>query len=224
MSKTMTFDQLMKDFDDSLEQLEKGGGGDPKLAPDDNPDDMLEDDDNLLEDDDDDELENGKKKKKKIDDEELMTKSFKAVNENGYEVELVDASQDIADLGARMGNMEKGLNAALKTNAKLMQSLQEGASRQEEFMKSLAVKMTSGLQAISSSPRGRRSTLSVHDKPPIGGTETEGGESINPTEFMAKAVNKFKNKQMTGLELTQCETYLNARQVPPEALMAKVLA
>ena len=146
--------------------------------------------------------------------EEPMTKSIMI---DGEAHDVVDAEvliKSIHDQGERLGQAEevlaKGLTAAL--------GMIKG---QGELIKS----MQGQIAKLSKQGTGRKTVLSVHEKPVVSGEPLAKSqqEGLTPAELMAKANAAYDAKKISGQELTAIDVALRQGIAPETGLLAKCL-
>lgn len=159
----------------------------------------LEEDEDLLEEDEDED-----------EDLEMLTKSMTI---DGEEVEIIDAEQLIKSvrvLGGRVNQQEEALTKALASTVHLVKS-------QGTMIKSL----TERLDRVSKQGAGRKTVLSVHDKPnaiePL--AKSEG---FSHGELLAKAQSAYGAGKITGHDLTVIDVSLRQGEKIENGLLMKI--
>ncbi len=133
---------------------------------------------------------------------------------DGEEVDAVDATEIIKSLQDRVLGVEETLVKALQTTLNTVKT-------QGDMIKSLQEKFAK----ISSQGSGRKTVLSIVEKPEVGGeTMVKSEQGITPDAFFAKAQAAFDSNKITGLELTTIDVSLRSGQALPPELIAKTLA
>lgn len=157
-----------------------------------------------------------------LDDEQdeglVETPMTKSMTLDGEEVEVVDAEaliKSMQDLTGRVGKQEETLTKALTGTLALVK-------QQGEMLKS----MNARLNKMSKSGAGRKTVLSVHDKPATGGEEhlAKSEQGMTAGELMAKAHAAFDAGKISGLELTTIDVSLRGNTQIDQGLLAKALS
>lgn len=146
-------------------------------------------------------------------DGEVLGKSFEVVGPNGEREQAIDATDFLKSLEARQSSSEETL-------AKALGSFTAVVKQQNEMIKSLSDKVT----ALSSQGRGRKTMLSVVEKPDAGATMAKSEEGVTPEQFFAKANAMFDAEKLSGKELNVISVCLRSNQPVPQDLISKVMA
>jgi len=150
-------------------------------------------------------------------DEAPMGKSFRVKLADGTEVEAQDGTELVKALQDRVEATEGSMAKALHAAVGLIKS-------QGEQLKALHAKVA----AIGGEGRGRKSTLTVAEKPAAGEAalaKSQAGEGgLTGSEFLAKAHDGMNAGRITARELMDAEAHINRNLPPPEAIVRKVLA
>lgn len=143
-----------------------------------------------------------------------MAKSVTATVD-GEEVEAIDATEIIKSLSGRMDSTEATLAKALQTTIGMVKS-------QNEVIKSMAARM----DKLASQGKGRKTVLTIAEKPVAGETMTksEQPEGLTPQEFMAKANAAFSAGKLSGHELTTADVAIRSGAPIPAGIIAKALS
>ncbi|HET8550865.1 MAG TPA: hypothetical protein VFM97_00125 [Gammaproteobacteria bacterium] len=164
-------------------------------------------------------------KKDEGEDDEPLGKSFTVTLENGDEVEAMDGTELVKSLMARVegfdGQLAKALGVTVDNVKALKAELKaagERAAKQDELIKSLQ----DSVDKIGDAGRGRKTTVSVHEKPAGNGGEPQP-EGVEPKEFMAKAMEQFNAGKLTGQNISSIEAHINRGLAPPADLVRKVI-
>jgi len=147
------------------------------------------------------------------DDEgkEPLKKSF--TDEHGKTVEAVDGTELIKGMTARLDAQDTQftqLAALLRESTDLIKS--QSAEIAE---------LRSTIKEFGNQGRGRKSVLTVHDKP--GALHKSEPEGISANDFMAKAETAFKAGKITGMEISIAESAINHGEQIPDRIAHKVL-
>lgn len=157
-------------------------------------------------------------------DGEKLTKSLTVIGEDGEQSQAVDATDLLKSLMARVETGEVKTGEVLGAFMGLVK-------QQGELIKSLAGEV----RALGSQGRGRRSVLTVHDKPgatedltkslAAGAAEGDGEKPVglNGQEFLAKALAAAKDGRIGYSDASLCETYINRGAQPPAEIVRAVL-
>lgn len=140
-------------------------------------------------------------------------KSFEFTDENGEKHQAVDATELVKSLLERQDVTETTL-------AKAMESMAGALQKQGDLIKSL----TSQVQKLSSQGRGRKSLVSVAEKPDAGALTKSEQPGFSPDEFFAKANAAFDAGKITGKELTTIDVCRRGNYSIDPALISKVLS
>lgn len=152
------------------------------------------------------------------DAEPVETPMTKSMTIDGEEVEVVDAEalvKSMQDLTGRVGKQEETLTKALTGTLALVK-------QQGEMLKS----MNARLNKMSKSGAGRKTVLSVHDKPATGGEEhlAKSEQGMTKADVLAKAHAAFDAGKINGLELTTIDVSLRGNTEIDHGLLAKALS
>ena len=150
------------------------------------------------------------------EDEKPMGKSFSVTLPGGEEVEALDGTLLVKalrdDLLSSQGEVRTSLN-----------QIGEVLTRTTAMLKSLAgdnAALRAEMDALASAGRGRKSALSVHEKP----ATTVAPTQVVPSrkEILAKAMDAMNAGRISGYEVALAEGCLNRGQALPEALAARI--
>lgn len=142
---------------------------------------------------------------------EPLGKSMTAVVD-GEEVEAIDATDLIKSLIGRLDSQESVMAKALQTTLSTIQS-------QGEMIKSMAAR----LDKLASQGRGRKTVVSVAEKPNAGEQVlTKSEPAPLPGEIMAKALSAQQAGKLTASEVARCELSFQSGVPYPADVLAKL--
>lgn len=142
---------------------------------------------------------------------EPLGKSMTAVVD-GEEVEAIDATDLIKSLIGRLDSQESVMAKALQTTLSTIQS-------QGEMIKSMAAR----LDKLASQGRGRKTVVSVAEKPNAGEQAlTKSEPAPLPGEIMAKALSAQQAGKLTASEVARCELSFQSGVPYPADVLAKL--
>ena len=142
---------------------------------------------------------------------EPLGKSMTAVVD-GEEVEAIDATDLIKSLIGRLDSQESVMAKALQTTLSTIQS-------QGEMIKSMAAR----LDKLASQGRGRKTVVSVAEKPNAGEQPLAKSEPAPlPGEIMAKALSAQQAGKLTAREVARCELSFQSGVPYPADVLAKL--
>jgi len=142
---------------------------------------------------------------------EPFGKSMTAVMD-GEEVEAIDATDLIKSLIGRLDSQESVLAKALQTTLSTIES-------QGEMIKSMATR----LDKLASQGRGRKTVVSVAEKPNAGEQAlTKSEPAPLPGEIMAKALSAQQAGKLTASEVARCELSFQSGVPYPADVLAKL--
>lgn len=146
--------------------------------------------------------------------EETMGKSMQVTLANGEVVDAVDGTQLVKAMQDRLDANEATLTKALEMTVGLLKS--QGAQIAD---------LSAKLKAVSSEGKGRKATLAIMEKAPVGGADLTKSQpnGIGAEEFMVKALDAQRSGRLTGLEVSLAEANLNRGQPVPANIIAKVM-
>ena len=152
------------------------------------------------------------------EDEKPMKKSFTVSLPDGTEAEALDGDQLIKSFTDQIAGLRTETSAALAQVAtalgrstKLIKSLREQNT-------ALAAQVT----ALGNSSRGRKSALTVHERPMVGDQSLAKAEGISPRDLMAKALAAQQSGRLTGSQVAEIDAYAARGLAIPESLLAKL--
>lgn len=150
------------------------------------------------------------------DDEKPMGKSFSVTLPGGEEVEALDGTLLVKalrdDLLASQGEVRTSLN-----------QIGEVLTRTTAILKSLAsdnATLRAEIDALASAGRGRKSSLSVHEKPATVAAPAPAVPSRQ--EVLAKALAAQQAGKISGYEVALAEGYINRGQTLPASLLSRI--
>lgn len=145
-------------------------------------------------------------------DNKPMAKSFKFTLEDGTEVEAEDGTELVKSLQARVETTEQTMAKALEQTLNLVKG-------QSELIKS----MQDQIKKLSGEGRGRKTVVSVVEKPVGTMVKSMQPEGVSPDEFFAKALTAQREGRISGSEIALAETMLNRGQQIPPAILQRVM-
>lgn len=150
------------------------------------------------------------------EDEKPMGKSFSVTLPGGEEVEALDGTLLVKalrdDLLSSQGEVRTSLN-----------QIGEVLTRTTAMLKSLAgdnAALRAEMDALASAGRGRKSSLSVHEKPATAVAPAQAAPSRQ--EVLAKALAAQHAGKISGYEVALAEGYINRGQALPASLLARI--
>lgn len=155
------------------------------------------------------------------DDNEMFGKSFAVTTATGETLEAYDGTALMKAFEQRLAALEQDHEASVVKLEKAEQTLADllkaetVISKQSELIKS----MYGQLAAIQESGRGRKSVLTVHDKPPV---IPSAPEKSAPGTILAKAMSAQQTGKITGTDVARIESYLSRGWAVPSELAALI--
>lgn len=146
-------------------------------------------------------------------DEKPMGKSFELELENGEKVEAFDATELLKSMMGRQDAQETALTKALEITLGTVKT-------QGDMIKSLQDQVTK----LSNAGRGRKTAVTMHEKPAPTMAKSHEVEGVSPNEFMAKALVLQEQGKLSGLDVSRAEAYINRGEEIPMDIRTKVLA
>lgn len=153
------------------------------------------------------------------DNDPPMAKSF-MYGEDGEPVEVIDATEMLKSLTARVEKTESDASAALGAAVQLLKSQDAALRAQGELIKSLAGKV----DALGTQGRGRTSVVSVAEKPAPGAMAKSEPAGVSPQEFLEKALDAQRNGRLSGRDVSIAEGYLLKGLAVPADIVNRVFA
>lgn len=145
-------------------------------------------------------------------DDKPMAKSFKFTLEDGTEVEAQDGTELVKSLQVRIDQTEQTMAKALETAVGLIKG-------QSDLIKS----MQDQIKKLSGEGRGRKTVVSVVEKPVGTMAKSIQPEGVSPDEFFAKAMSAQREGRISGTDIALAETMLNRGQPIPPAILQRVM-
>jgi len=145
-------------------------------------------------------------------DSKCMTKSEAGAGADEGDEEMVDATELVKSL------MDKQ-DAASTMLAKAIETMTATVSKQTALIKSLSDEV----KALKGQGRGRKTVVSVTEKPDALIAKSHNDSGVTPQEFFAKAEKMFDDGSLTGKELNTISVCMRMGQAPDASLVAKVL-
>lgn len=148
------------------------------------------------------------------DDAPTLGKSFEVTDANGEKHEAVDATELVKSLVARADASEDMLAKAIGSFTTLVQ-------KQNDMIKSLSEQV----KALGTQGRGRKTVLSVVEKPDAGTmAKSEGAnQGVTAEQFFAKANTAFEAGRISGKDLNVISVSLRMQQPIDDALIKQVI-
>lgn len=147
------------------------------------------------------------------DEGKPMAKSFKLTLEDGTELEAQDGTELVKSLQERIEKNEGNMAKALESTVGLIKA-------QGEMIKSLTEKVTK----LSGEGRGRKTVVSVVEKPAAGATMVKSeAAGMSADQFFAKALDAQKSGRISGTEIAIAETCLNRGEAIPAHIIQRVV-
>lgn len=148
--------------------------------------------------------------------ENTMTKSLTLASGE----EAIDATEILEDLQKSFAEHDEVLSKAMPQVLQLMQGQSKMIQQQGELIKSMQTR----IEALAGQGRGRKTVVTVMEKPAAGETQLTKSEpdGLTPQEFMLKANTAFDKGIISGIQLTTLDVCLReGKQIDP-ALIAKI--
>jgi hypothetical protein len=146
-----------------------------------------------------------------------MTKSLRVTLADGSEVDAEDGTELVKALIERLDGTETVMAKALGAAVDLIKKQGEALASTNTLVKSLQDKVA----ALSNQPAGRKTVLTVHEKPAGATMAKSQPEGDTPEEFMNKALDAQKAGRLTGLQVSMAEAALNrGAEVNPQIIAA----
>ncbi|MBI1207441.1 MAG: hypothetical protein GC191_09170 [Azospirillum sp.] len=159
--------------------------------------------------DDDESSEDEEDEKDEEDGDGTFGKAFGVTLADGSTVQAYDGTQMMKALHAEA----KRSGDALRATVDLVKSLQTTINTQASMIKSLQ----GDVARLGTGGRGRRTTLTIHDKPGATGADQEPKASREA--IMAKSLNAQRSGRITGSDVARIESYFNRGiAIPPDLL------
>lgn len=143
-------------------------------------------------------------------EDELFGKSYRVALVDGGAIDAVDGRAVIRRLSAQLRKTQAALNQiaeAMRYSTTVLKSLRaDNAALKQQ------------VAALRKAGRGRRSVLSVHDKPAAG----FNAAPPSPRELMAKALAAHRAGRITSVDVARVEAYLGRGASIPEPLLTQI--
>jgi hypothetical protein len=138
-----------------------------------------------------------------------LGKSFALKLENGDELEAVDGTELVKSLITRLDTQES-------TVAERNETLQKALGVTVDLIKGLSAEvgtLRTQFAAFGSGGAGRKTTVSISEKPSTGTMQKSEPDGMSAHAFLAKAEEAMNSGRITGMDLSLAETSVN-RGVP----------
>jgi hypothetical protein len=161
----------------------------------------------------------GDDKEKEEEDEEDMGKSMYAVDANGEEVAVFDATAFLKSLDSRLSALESGSLAGSDSDPALVKSM----SLVVDMLKGQDARisaLTTKLEKVAASGTGRRTVVTTTENL----TKSEGSEAIAVTsqDLMLKAETALEGGKIVASDISLIESCINNNSPVPSGLMTKI--
>jgi hypothetical protein len=147
------------------------------------------------------------------DGDEPMGKSFAFTLDSGEVVEAIDGTELVKSLMGRIDNQEQSMQKAMGIALDLIKS--QGAQ---------ITLLKSELTTLGNAGRGRKTVVSVAEKPAPEAMHKSEPSGVSGEEFMAKALTAQASGRITGLQVSIAETALQKGLAVPADIVNKVLS
>lgn len=144
-------------------------------------------------------------------------KSFQVTLADGRVIEAFDGQSAI-------GAMQEEIGALRDETRHALGQIAEALQQSTQLIKSLRsdnAELKTRMSAIGASGRGRKSLLTMHDKP-AGGDPAPAAEAPAPRELMAKALEAQRAGRISGVDVARIDAYLGRGAPLPESLLAQI--
>lgn len=152
--------------------------------------------------------------------ESTLGKSLTMTDEDGNVIEAVDGTELVKSLVARLDTHEASVTERDEDIMKSLNAMKDLVVGQSELIKSL----TGRLDAMGSEGRGRRSVVTLTDKPDATTLQKSQPDGISADMFMAKAMEANKAGRLSTVEIAVIEGSLNRSIDVPADIVRKVFA
>lgn len=155
------------------------------------------------------------------DNDEMFGKSFAVTTATGDIVEAYDGTAMMKAFELRLAALEQDYEASVAKLEKAEQTIADllkaeaVISKQSEMIKSLHSKLAS----IQESGRGRKSALTVHDRP---SAIPQSADQPAPNTILAKAMSAQQTGKITGTDVARIESYLSRGLAVPSELASLI--
>lgn len=154
-------------------------------------------------------------------DEDMLGKAMEVTLDNGEKVQALDGTELVKSLIQQTKAQEQELieaATALTQTVNMVKSFQQVITKQDALIKSLQ----ESVETIGKQGRGRRTVISIHDKPDGEGADLNKAMGMTVDQFLTKSLDAMKEGKITGTDVSRIESYLNRGMQVPEALIKKV--
>lgn len=148
---------------------------------------------------------------KEEEGEAVMGKSFSFTLDSGEVVEAVDGTELVKSLMGRIENNESQVATALTGALGLIK-------QQGEMIKSLNDKVI----ALGAEGRGRKASLTIHEKPAVGSMEKSEPSGMPAGEFLTKCLAAQAAGRITGQDVSRAQIALNSGVAVPSDIVSRV--
>lgn len=152
-------------------------------------------------------------------DDEPMGKSFRFTLDTGEVMEALDGTEMVKSLMARFDTNEESMTKALGVAVDLIKSQGDLIKSQGEAIASLQ----NEVKRISGEGRGRKTVVSVAEKPTPEAMAKSEPAGVSSEEFMGKAMDAHKAGRITALQVSVAETALIKGLAVPADIVKRVL-
>lgn len=146
-----------------------------------------------------------------------LAKSFKVTLEDGSEADAFDGEALIKSFRGEIESLRTDVHGSL-------QQVADALTRSTKLIKSLREQnadLAAQLKTIGAQGRGRKSSLSVHERA-MAGDEMRKSDTPQPAEILAKALSAQSAGRITSVEVAQIDAHLARGLSVPEPLLAKL--
>jgi len=146
-------------------------------------------------------------------DKGSMAKSFSFTLENGEEIDAIDGTELVKSLIDRLDASESQTQKAMGSMLDLMKSMSAEIKAQR-----------SEIARIGAAGRGRKTVVSVAEKPQATTLAKSEPAGLSGQEFMAKALDAQKVGKITGLDVARAEASLLKGLPVNPSIVSRVLS
>jgi hypothetical protein len=160
------------------------------------------------------------------DGDAVLGKSLTVFNKDGEEIPALDGTEMVKALTARLEKQEEDFNRQGDDLAKSLTAITGIIKDQVEVIKeqgSLIKSLQQDITALRSIPAGRKSVLTINDKPDPASMHKSQQEGMSGQEFMTKAMSAQKDGRLTATEVAIAESSLQKSLPVPADIVNKVL-
>ena len=152
--------------------------------------------------------------------ESTLGKSFTATGENGEPLELIDGTELVKSLMARVETNESQAVAVMGSLGDLIKSQTQTLQSQGQLIKSLQEKV----DALGTEGRGRKATVSLSQKPSQEhmAKSQSGDEELTGSQFLAKCLQAQAAGRLTGMDVSRAQIALNQNVPVPADIVSRV--